>query len=74
MYPNPVSDQLFLKFETPYFVERNITIIDMLGREVDHKISGSNVVLFETSGLATGIYHCRVIEGSKVSTVKFMVK
>jgi len=74
LYPNPASDQLFVKFETPYFVERNFTIIDMVGREVDHKISGSNIVVFETSGFATGVYFCRVIEGSKVSTVKFMVK
>ncbi|MDQ3051962.1 MAG: T9SS type A sorting domain-containing protein [Bacteroidota bacterium] len=74
VYPNPVSDELYVKFDTPFYVERKITIIDLLGREVEQKISGSNVVLFETSGLAQGVYHCRVIEGSKVSTLKFMVK
>lgn len=74
IYPNPASDQLFVKFETPFYVERDITLIDMLGRVVDHKLSGSNVVLFETADLSSGMYHCRVIEGSNVTTLKFMVK
>ncbi len=74
LYPNPVSDELFVRFNTPFYVERDITLMDMLGREVDHKLSGSNVVLFETSKLASGMYHCRVVEGSTVNTLKFLVK
>lgn len=74
VYPNPASDQLFVKFNAPFFVERQFTILDMLGRVVDEKTSGSNLVLFETVDLATGVYHCRVIEGSKVTTVKFLVQ
>ncbi len=74
LYPNPVSSQLMVKFETQTPVERQFSIIDMPGRTIINKSGRENVVLFDTRNLASGIYTLKVIEGNTVRSAKFIVK
>jgi len=74
LYPNPVSSQLMVKFDSQTPFERQFTIIDMPGRTIMNKLAKENIVLFDTRNLASGIYTLRVIEGNTVRSAKFIVK
>jgi Secretion system C-terminal sorting domain/FG-GAP-like repeat len=74
IYPNPATNELFVKFNSPLNVEREIAIFDITGRLVDTKSTFLNVVHFEFNNLSSGVYHCRVIEGNHVSSTKFIVQ
>jgi hypothetical protein len=73
LFPNPVSDELYIKFNSPAGAARNIAVIDITGRIVESGTTFDNVVIMNAKKMAAGIYQCRVIEGSTVTTVKFVV-
>ncbi|MBK9045339.1 MAG: T9SS type A sorting domain-containing protein [Bacteroidetes bacterium] len=66
-YPNPVSDQLTVEFDTPV----TVTILLMNASNnylVEEKISNKKTLTIDASNFTTGIYSLHVI-GEKINTV-----
>ncbi len=69
-YPNPFNPTTMIRFDVPRGVLQAITlrIYDTIGREVatlvnEVKEAGSYEVPFNASGLASGVYYCRLSSG-----------
>jgi len=71
IYPNPVASTLTVKFTDPTTSGQIlIEVIDMKGIQVmtqEAEINGAQLIDFNLSGLAKGVYALRVIVGSKQS-------
>jgi len=76
IWPNPVQNQLNIKFKE--VAEREISIYDIHGRKVyDSTINTKNIGLrhsIDTSGLSSGIYMLNLIEGNRVMNKKIIVQ
>ena len=64
-YPNPFSGRTSIEFELPTTMRANIAVYDMNGRQVEVLTKGTlqagrHTVNFNASGLASGIYMCRL--------------
>jgi hypothetical protein len=78
-YPNPFNPMTALQFELQESATVTIRVYDLLGREVqtlmDRELlfDGTNEVMFEGSGLASGVYVYRIVaesvDGSAQSSV-----
>jgi photosystem II stability/assembly factor-like uncharacterized protein len=69
-YPNPFTTITSLPFTLPSATHARLSIYDLLGREVARPVdavltSGKHEVTFDASGLAGGVYICR-LEGDGV--------
>ncbi len=78
IYPNPVHTQANVKFDVIGNQNVNYQVYDMMGRLVmDQNLSrmakGSYEITVNTSELSTGSYILRLSEGSRTSSVKFLV-
>lgn len=76
-YPNPVADQLNVRYSFPVPANANIVLRDMLGRSVAQRnVSGTEGrIAFVTSELAQGTYVLTVeAEGAVIARQKVMVK
>jgi PKD repeat protein len=75
LYPNPVEDQLNLKFEVQQAQSLAIELLDISGKLVDaykiEAVSGSNLVLFDTNKLAKGMYVLRINTGNTGRSLPF---
>jgi uncharacterized protein (DUF1501 family) len=72
VYPNPVREQATVEFESEGG-HVQVVVFDATGREVARLLDreqprGRRQIPFATSGLAAGVYHCQVREGSRVSS------
>ncbi|HUI65798.1 MAG TPA: T9SS type A sorting domain-containing protein [Bacteroidota bacterium] len=72
-YPNPFNPSTTIKFELPRTSQVNLTVFDILGREVsvlvnDKRDAGVYEVKFDGSGLASGVYFYRIQAGTSVQT------
>ena len=71
VYPNPVGSTLTVRFTDPGTSGQVlIKIIDMRGTQVmteEVEVSGAQLINFNVSGLAKGVYALQVIVGSKQS-------
>jgi hypothetical protein len=74
LYPNPASDQLVVKFDVVSPVERAVSLYDVTGRLMATQNINSGIALFDVSQFASGVYHCRVVEGNQVSDKIFIVR
>lgn len=76
IYPNPVTDQLNVQFESSIAEETKIQIIDMQGMLVYQQIlssqSGLNYSTIPVVNLKNGLYLCRLQNGDKLETCKFI--
>ena len=77
-YPNPFNPSTTIKYELPTSAEVQVSVYDMLGREVsvlvnERKDAGVHEVKFEASGLSSGVYFCRLTAGSSVQTRKLLL-
>lgn len=74
-YPNPVTDQLNLCFETSDVKNILIKIIDLQGRTLlqqgQGSVNGINNMSINVSPLSKGLYFCRVFTGEKAESFKF---
>ncbi|MCU0372106.1 MAG: T9SS type A sorting domain-containing protein [Ignavibacteria bacterium] len=64
-YPNPFNPSTTINFSIPKQGFVNLTVYDMLGREVKTLVNsnmtqGNYAVVFESSNLASGIYYYRI--------------
>ena len=70
MYPNPAKNNLFI--ETALNSEINVTIINILGKEViNSKVSNNSVNI---TGLTPGMYIVKITEEGMTSTKKLIIE
>ncbi len=77
-YPNPVSHSTTIKFSIPYTSDVELTIYNIIGREVAKIVStelppGIYCKNWEASDMASGVYFCRLEAGSFTDTKKLLV-
>jgi carboxypeptidase T len=76
-YPNPFNPSTTINFSIPKQGFVNLTVFDMLGREVRTLVNsdmtqGNYAVVFESSNLASGIYYYR-IKVNEFMSIKKMI-
>ncbi|MCI0473623.1 MAG: T9SS type A sorting domain-containing protein, partial [Ignavibacteria bacterium] len=76
-YPNPFNPSTTINFSIPKQGFVNLTVYDMLGREVKTLVNsdmtqGNYAVVFESSNLASGIYYYR-IKVNEFMSIKKMI-
>ena len=74
-YPNPVSDKTTLRYELKESTMVVIELFDIYGNTVDVitnqvKEAGMHNTVFNVSGIARGVYFCRLTAGSSSETIK----
>ena len=72
-YPNPFNPSTVITYSVPVTTHMRIAVYDLLGREVRVLVnatrpSGSHEVVFDATGLAGGVYLCRMEAGTFVQT------
>ena len=77
-YPNPFNPITTIKFELPKASHVNLTVYDVLGREVsalvnDRRDAGVYEAKFDGSNLTSGMYFYRLQAGDFVSTKRMLV-
>ena len=77
-YPNPFNPSTNIKFDIPKDENVNITLFDVLGREVltlinEYKKAGQYIVVFDGSNLSSGTYFYRIAAGGFVDTKKMVL-
>ena len=77
-YPNPFNPTTDISFQLPVASNVRLTVYDILGCEVavlvnERKAPGSYNVQFNGSGLASGVYLCRLQAGDFVSAKKLLL-
>ena len=77
-YPNPFNPSTAITYELPKASHVNLTVYDMLGREVsvlvnESREAGVHEVKFDGSELASGVYFYRLQAGGFVQAKKLMI-
>ena len=76
IYPNPVTDQLQIRYETAIAGAVQIQIMDLQGKVLlQQELSrqtGANHAQILVSQLTNGLYICRLQSGSTIETTKFL--
>jgi len=77
-YPNPFNPITTIRFDVAHQSELRITIYDLHGREVEVLVSGGVVsgkheVVWDASGLSSGLYFAQLIAGNLRQTRKLVL-
>jgi len=76
LYPNPVTDELKITYESNTTRSWKVEILDMQGRVLHKEVilspGGINHATIPVSQLGKGLYLCRMQYGDKSETVKFI--
>jgi ligand-binding sensor domain-containing protein len=77
-YPNPFNPTTVVRYQLPAASEVKLVVCDLLGREVgvlvnEKKGPGTYEVTLDGSGLASGVYFCRLTAGNYVQSRKMIV-
>ena len=73
LYPNPVNDRLFVKFEGFKSTEKTeLSVRNILGQEILHQRITSGNISLNTSTLTPGSYICIISGSGKYYTEKFI--
>jgi len=77
-YPNPFNPSTTIKFELPKASQVNLTVFDILGREVsvlvnERREAGVHEVKFDGSKLASGVYVYRLQAGGFVQSKRLVL-
>ena len=77
-YPNPFNPKTVVSSQLPVGSNVKLVVYDMLGREVavlvnERRAAGSYRDTFDGSGLASGVYICRMTAGSFVQSRKMLL-
>lgn len=77
IFPNPVTNQATIRFKLIKSTEVTYSIFDFSGRTIHSQtssfIKGENSILFDASGLNSGIHFIQLKTGDEVETKKFIV-
>ena len=78
VYPNPVDDELSVRFIMNSAMSATMFIQDVSGKIVQNHLvqanQGTNVVYMDTQELSSGMYFLRVNVGGAQQTIQFVVK
>ena len=77
-YPNPFNPTTTIKFSITEPQKVKLTVYSLLGEEIkvlvdDYKSTGSHSVIFNASGLPSGVYIYSLIAGNKTSSKKLIL-
>jgi photosystem II stability/assembly factor-like uncharacterized protein len=77
-YPNPFNPSTTIRFELPKASDIRLSVYDILGREVivlanERKAAGVHEVRLDGSGLASGMYLCRLRAGDFTATRRLLL-
>lgn len=77
-YPNPFNPSTKIVFNLPIDGYVSLKIYDVLGREVsslvnEYKKAGRYEVIFEGSGLSSGIYICKMSSANYSDSIKMLI-
>lgn len=77
-YPNPFNSSTKFIYKVPFISTVQITIYDVLGREVRKIINqeqerGDYEIIFDATGLPSGIYFCHLRSGEYLTTKKIIL-
>lgn len=77
-YPNPFNSRTFISFRLREANEVRITIYDFLGRRVrtlldEYSQAGTHNIIFDASGLASGIYFYHLQAGDRMETKRMVL-
>ena len=78
LFPNPVDDELQVKFYSANTKDIQFSILDLTGkilsRQILKAVAGSNIVLFPVSNLASGAYFLKMGSEETTNALRFIVK
>jgi PKD repeat protein len=78
VFPNPTEKDLNIRFSLNSAQQANLTVQDVTGKIAQsatvNGTAGSNLVLMNTSTLASGMYFLKVQVGGSQKTIQFVVK
>lgn len=78
VYPNPTDNELNVKFSVGSAQSMIFTITDISGKQIQSNVinanAGSNLVMMNTSDLASGMYFLKLNSGGAEQTLQFIVK
>jgi hypothetical protein len=77
-YPNPFNPSTVVRFQVPAAGNVDLRVYDVLAREVavlvnERREPGSYTVQWDASGMASGVYFCRLTAGASASTIKMIL-
>ena len=77
-YPNPFNAETRISFALPRVAEVRLDVFDITGRKVSTLVSGKlsageHSIFFDGSGLASGLYFCRLQADKDVQTKKVIL-
>jgi len=77
-YPNPFNPNSEIRYQISEFRHVKLAVYDLLGREVavlvnERKAPGSYTAQFNASGLASGVYFCRIQVGNFLQSKEMLV-
>jgi hypothetical protein len=78
-YPNPFNPSTTINCQLPVAGKIKLVVYDLLGREVatladGHYPAGQHSFRFDGGRLSSGVYFCRLMAGSFVSTTKMILQ
>ncbi|MGE0018955.1 MAG: T9SS type A sorting domain-containing protein [Draconibacterium sp.] len=79
MWPNPVNEQLKIRYSGKFRNSIRVEILDIMGKritdEIFSEVAGGREIELKTGALVTGIYVCRITsDGQLISNQKFSKK
>ncbi len=78
VFPNPTEKDLNIRFSLNTAQQANLTVQDVAGKITQtatvNGTEGSNLVMMNTSALASGMYFLKVQVGGSQKTIQFVVK
>ena len=77
-FPNPFNPTTLIRYQLPVGSNAKLIVYDILGREVsvlvnERREAGVHQVMFDASGLSSGVYFYRIQSGSFVQTRKLLL-
>lgn len=77
-YPNPFNASTEIRFDLPRAMQTNLKVYDILGREVAELAggvmnAGSHSIIYDASGLSSGVYFYRLEAGEFGETRKMVL-
>jgi PKD repeat protein len=76
IYPNPAEDELNIQFSVVDNSDVLLLVQDITGKQIRTDLvkasAGNNLVMINTSELASGIYFMNIVQGNAKKTIQFM--